>query len=94
MPRPYVRRIGFFKDIRVPEAERAWATIDSVRETGPAEGDDAVLVFDLTLDVPGRERYRAAHSQVVPRRALGELKPGTRVAVRVDPDDLTEILIS
>lgn len=88
----------------MPEAERAerlvavgalgWATIDGVHDTGLAEGDGAALIFDLTVDVPGRKRYRTAHTQVVPQRALDGLKPGARVPVRVDPGDPTELLIS
>lgn len=71
-----------------------WATIDGVHDTGLAEGGEAALIFDLTVDVPGRERYRTAHTQVMPRGALDWLKPGVRVPVRVDPDDPTELLIS
>lgn len=71
-----------------------WATIDGVHDSGRAEGDEAALIFDLTVEVPGRDRYRTAHTQVVPRRALEWLKPGARVPVRVDPHDPTELLLS
>lgn len=71
-----------------------WARIDGVHDTGLVEGDTAALIFDLTIDVSGRERYRMAHTQVVPRQALEALRPGARVPVRVDPDDPTDLLIS
>ena len=71
-----------------------WATIDGVHDTGLARGADAALIFDLTVHVPGRARYRATHTQVVPRRAVDRFRPGARVPVRVDPDDPTELLIS
>ncbi|MEX2195245.1 MAG: hypothetical protein WD844_08150 [Thermoleophilaceae bacterium] len=96
--------MGFFKDIRVAENGRAerlvavgalgWARIDGVHDTGLTAGDDAALIFDLTVEVPGRERYRTAHTQVVSRDAAERLKQGARVPVRVDPEDPTELLLS
>lgn len=71
-----------------------WATIEGVHESGRAEGDEAALIFDLTVDVPGRDRYRTAHTQIVSRRALEWLRPGVRVPVRVGPDAPVDLLIS
>jgi len=78
-------------------AEPAWlagrATIVGLAEGGPYINDRPTITMELDVELPGRERYRAQAKQVVGRLVIGRLQPGATIPVRVDPDDLANVIV-
>jgi hypothetical protein len=69
------------------------ATIVSLREGGPYVNDRPTITMELDVELPGREGYRAQAQQVVGRLVIGRLQPGARIPVRVDPQDLADVIV-
>lgn len=70
------------------------ATITDVREIGRSSHRNPVVEFDLRVLLEGREPYPVTHRQVVSRLVVGNFAPGAVVPVRVDPDNVAELLIA
>jgi hypothetical protein len=61
------------------------ATIIWASETDVVVDDRPVLCLDLRVEVDGVAPYDTRSWTVVPAAALGLIRPGARVGVRVDP---------
>jgi hypothetical protein len=74
------------------------AVIQNVRDTGMSIGGDTPLYFvaDLTLEVhvEGRQPYQVIHRQRIPRLQIGQMVPGARIGVTVDPEDQNAIMVT
>jgi len=69
------------------------ATILSLREGGPYVNQRPTITMELEVELPGRERFRAEARQAVGRLVIGRLQPGAEIPVRVDPEDLTRVVV-
>ena len=69
------------------------ATIVSLREGGPYVNQRPTITMELDVELPRRERYRAQARQPVGRLVIGRLHPGTAIPVRVDPEDLANVVV-
>jgi hypothetical protein len=70
------------------------ATIDQITDTGATINDNPRVQLELTVEIPGRDPYPAALTQVVSRMAIGRFQPGSTVPVRVSPDDPQTLMIA
>jgi hypothetical protein len=74
------------------------AVIQNVRDTGMSIGGDTPrnCVADLTLEVhvEGRQPYQVVHRQRIPRLQIGQMVPGARIAVTMDPEDPNTIMVT
>ncbi len=68
-------------------------TITKMWETGVTINDQPVFGFELDLEVEGVPAGPASVQQVVPRMLAGAVLPGHSVAVKVDREDATEVVI-
>jgi hypothetical protein len=69
------------------------ATVVSLREGGPYVNQRPTITMELDVELAGRERYRTEARQTVGRLVIGRLQPGAKLPVRVDPDDLTNVVV-
>lgn len=69
---------------RMADALSGRAVIAGIAETGIKRDENPEVELVLTVDLPGREPYRATVRQVVSRFVLHTLAPGASVPVRVD----------
>jgi hypothetical protein len=69
------------------------ATIIWASETEVVVDDRPVLCLDLRVEVDGVAPYDARSWTVVPAAALGLVRPGARVGVRVDPTAPTTLAV-
>lgn len=72
---------------------QAQATIVSLREGGPYVNQRPTITIELDVDLPGSATYRAQAKQTVGRLVIGQLEPGARIPVRVDPDDSASVTV-
>jgi hypothetical protein len=70
------------------------ATVVAVRHTGVTINDNPQAELDLHVAVAGLDPYRITHRQVISRIAIGGFQPGVTVPVRVDPQDLHNVLVA
>lgn len=70
----------------------ATAVVERVRETGVMFNNSPVLGFWLTVSHQAHD-YPVELLQALPRPLLGAVSPGTRLAVKVDPDDPQKVAI-
>lgn len=71
----------------------ATASLIGLRDTGRSRDGDPELELELVVELDG-ERAVLFHRQVVSRLAARELRLGSSLAVRVDPSDLTTLLLA
>ena len=71
----------------------AQATIVTVREGGPYVNGRPTITMELDVALPGHDQYRAQARQVVGRLVIGRLQPGATVPVRVDPEELANVVV-
>ena len=69
------------------------ATVKGLRKTGRAAGGDPEVELELDVEFEG-VRYPVVHCQVVSRLAVPDLRLGTSLPVRVDPDNPTTLTIA
>jgi hypothetical protein len=69
------------------------ARVKGLRETGRAAGSDPELELELDVEFEGA-RYPVVHCQVVSRLAVTDLRLGTSLPVRIDPDNPTTLTIA
>ncbi len=68
------------------------ATIVGVRPTGTRINNVPMVEFQLRIELPGRAPYEAT-SRMLLSGGVGAVQPGATVAVRVDPQTPTDVLI-
>lgn len=78
---------GAARSPRIEKAVHGRAVIESVSETGVLRDGNPEVELVMTIELPGRDPYPAAHRQVVSRRVLHNLRPGLAVSVTADADD-------
>jgi hypothetical protein len=69
------------------------ARVKGLREAGLVAGGDPVIELELEVEFEGA-RYPVVHCQVVSRLAVTDLRLGTSLLVRVDPDNPTTLTIA
>lgn len=69
------------------------ATVKSLQDTGMMVNNMPQIQMELSVVVPGQEAYDVTHTQVLAHSALGSMQPGATVAVRVDPNDPSSLMI-
>lgn len=72
---------------------RGRATVTGMRDTGRAAGGDPELELELDVEVEGAH-YPVVLCQVLSRLAVSDLRLGTSLPVRVDPDDPATLTIA
>jgi hypothetical protein len=72
---------------RIADPVHGRGVIEQITDTGTVRDDNPEVELVLTIELPGREPYRATHKQVVSRFVVHNLGPGTPVPVRVDAAD-------
>lgn len=76
------RRAGAIHEVR------GVGTVVAMINTGEGARDERLVHLVLRVDADGLDVYDATTSAKVPSDLLRMLKPGVRVAVRVDPGEL------
>lgn len=71
----------------------ARARIDAMEETGVTVGTSFLVRFRLTVSLGSGEPYAATCSDLVPRLAIGQFRPGAEIVVMVDPDDPARVTV-
>jgi hypothetical protein len=71
----------------------ARARIEGMEETGVTVGTSFLVRFRLTVSLGGGAPYAATCSDLVPRLAIGQFRPGAEIAVMVDPDDPARVTV-
>ena len=71
----------------------ALATVTGVRSTGARVGDDPELELELIIDLDGQQRELRCR-QVFSRLAARELAAGQVLAVRIDPEDPSQLAVA
>ncbi len=69
------------------------AKVKGIRETGRGAGSDPEIELELDVEFEGA-RYPVVHCQVVSRLAIPDLRLGTSLPVRIDPDNPTTLTIA
>ena len=69
------------------------ARVKGLRETGRAAGGDPEVELELEVEFEGA-RYPVKHCQVVSRLAVPDLRLGSSLPVRVDPENPTTLTIA
>ncbi len=70
----------------------ATAVITGMTETGTTVNQHPMVEFDLRISRDG-STYDTSVTQMLPRLLLGRVAPGTQIAVRVMPDQRSEVAI-
>ena len=68
------------------------ALVENLADTGMTLNDNPVVEFQLLVTIPGREPYRVAHREMVPRLAPNMYAVGMKYPVRVDPGDPNKLM--
>jgi hypothetical protein len=74
------------------EGVDAQATVNMLQATGKNVNYQPEIQFDLTVNLNGHET-QMNHTQVVSPAMLGQLQPGAKVPVKVDPNDPSQLVI-
>ncbi|HEX6263587.1 MAG TPA: hypothetical protein VF097_12145 [Actinomycetota bacterium] len=70
------------------------ATIESFRQTGVALNEiNPQVEMDLEVHVEGRDPYMVKKKEFIPGAMVGILTSGAALPVRVDPDDLSQVVV-
>ena len=69
------------------------ATIMGATQTGMYLNEQPQIELDLSVAVPGRQPYQAAHTSFIPLMLLARVQPGTVLPVKVDPQDPSNFVI-
>jgi hypothetical protein len=69
------------------------AVVERIVDTGAVRDENPEVELVLAIDLPGRDRYRATHRQVLSRMVVHTLGPGVAVPVRVDAADPSRLEI-
>ena len=78
---------------RIANAVSGHAVIDHVELTGAVRDGNPEVELRLTVDLPGRDRYRASLRQVLSGQVVHTLHPGLELAVTVDAEDPSRLEI-
>ncbi|MGI8332938.1 hypothetical protein ACRYCC_23550 [Actinomadura scrupuli] len=71
----------------------ATASLTAVRDTGSRINSDPLVELDLLVMAAGRPPYPVTLSSVVPITGMGQLRPGTALAIRVDPQRPEQVAV-
>jgi hypothetical protein len=93
---------GVSQQAQDPETQRILATgvqgvgtILAVRDTGMSIGGEIPMYFivdlDLQVEVEGRPTHPVTLRHTIQRVQVGQIVPGVRVAVKVDPADPAKV---
>ena len=69
------------------------ATVTGVTQTGMYLNEQPQLRLGLLVALPGQVPYAATHTSFVPFMLMGRVTSGAPLAVRVDPTDLSKIVV-
>jgi hypothetical protein len=73
---------------------RGHAMVMSVRDTGVSVDDNPETELELCVTLTGTDPYKVTHRQVISRIAIGSLRAGSKVPVRVDPQNPLKVLVA
>jgi hypothetical protein len=73
---------------------RGIAMVMSVRDTGKSVDENPETELELCIALDGQDTYKVTHRQVISRIAVGSLRPGAKVPIRVDPRDPANVLVA
>jgi len=86
---------AYFSNRRRAHREMTWldaeATILSVNETGTYINNQPRLAFRLQVNSPMHPPCEVVHKQVIPLTAIADFKPGSKIVVKINPDDPEDI---
>jgi hypothetical protein len=68
------------------------ATVRAMRDTGTLVNNMHVLELDLTVEANGFQS-EVTHSEPISPVLLGRLQPGAEIAVKVDPNDSSRLVL-
>ncbi len=80
----------------VKQGVAAWATIESIRETGwTVQGNYGIAKLRLSVEPPdGSSPYEAEARALINRFDIPQYQPGSRVQVVIDPRDPRKVAIN
>lgn len=73
---------------------RGIAMVLAVRDTGESVDQNPETELELCIALDGQDTYKVTHRQVISRIAIGSLRPGAKVPIRVDPRDPANVLVA
>ncbi len=73
---------------------RGIAMVMSVRDTGNWIDENPETELELCIALDGQDPYKLMHRQVISKIAVGSLRPGAKVPIRVDPRDPANVLVA
>jgi hypothetical protein len=73
--------------------ESATAQVNAARDAGAMVNMQPMMEIDLLVLPEGRPPYPVTVRQVVPMAQIGRVAPGTRLSVRIDPEDQSAIWV-
>jgi hypothetical protein len=73
---------------------RGHAMVMSVRGTGVSVDDNPETELELCVSLAGTDPYKVIHRQVISRIAIGSLCAGSKVPIRVDPQNPLKVLVA
>jgi hypothetical protein len=73
---------------------RGIAMVMSVKDTGKTFDENPETELELCIALDGEDPYKVRHRQVISRIAIGSLRPGAKVPIRVDPRDPANVLVA
>ena len=73
---------------------RGTAMVMSVRDTGVIVDQNPETELELCVALDGQDPYKITHRQVISRIAIGSLRAGAKVPIRVDPLDPRKVLVA
>jgi hypothetical protein len=71
----------------------ATGIVKGIRDTGTMVNMHPQIELDLEVTLPGQSPYAVTTRQVVSPVNIPQIQPGNPVSLRVDPTDLTRVLI-
>jgi hypothetical protein len=77
----------------IEDGQPATATVVAMSETGMTVNDHPMVKWDLEVTRDGQPPSAASVKQMLPRLLLGQVAPGSVLAVKVMPDDPTDVAI-
>lgn len=72
----------------------AQATIKAMRDTGMTINQNPVAELDLAVEYGSGPPYDVTTRQTLPRLQIGQIQPGVKIEVKVDPNDLTKVTLA
>jgi hypothetical protein len=69
------------------------ATVTAIEQTGVMVNDNPRCRVRFNITIPGQPVYQHVKTRIMPPAVIARFQPGCAFPVRVDPDDLTSVVV-